>query len=413
MLYPRTLIQKIQPYLTTEDIIVLHGARQVGKTHILYYLKEQFDQAQKSTHYIDLEDSRYVHILNQGVEHFLEYLEEEGHAIDQLKKRHGTLTVFIDEIQYLDNPSPFLKLLADHHHYIKLIVSGSSSFHIKSKFSDSLVGRTVDFEVHPLSFEELLVFKNKKTDFSRVVTQKKQKELQALVREYVLYGGYPKVVLTKNREQKEKYIQQIIDTYVRKDIRDLGKIKNIDKFNRLLEVLAGQSGQLLNVAELASTIGMAKQSIEEYLFLLEETYIIALVRPWYKNIRSELFKRPKVFFYDTGLMQLLWLKTLQREVLGNVFETALFSELTKTVGRSNIYFWRTTDKKEVDFIIRRPMDTIIAIEAKMNFTKSAQRSLRYFAEHYHPKQVFSVGLLGQKKNPQSLFLWELQQRVMV
>lgn len=105
-------------------------------------------------------------------------------------------------------------------------------------------------------------------------------------------------------EMKEKYLQQIVDTYVKKDIRDLASIRDITKFNKLLRVLAGQSGQLLNITELANTAQLAKQTIEDYLFILENTYIINLLQTFSRNIRSELFKTPKLFFYDTGLQHI-------------------------------------------------------------------------------------------------------------
>jgi len=166
-------------------------------------------------------------------------------------------------------------------------------------------------------------------DSKRARTSLAEDELKSYFQEYVLYGGYPRIVLAADIGLKEKYLAQIIDTYVRKDVRDLAGIRNPEKFNRLLEVLASQSSQLLNITELADTVGLAKQTISEYLFLLEQTYIIRLLRPFSRNKRTELFKTPKVFFLDTGLMQLLWLKGLQKEVLGQVFETGIFAELAK------------------------------------------------------------------------------------
>ncbi|MHB8362745.1 MAG: AAA family ATPase, partial [Patescibacteria group bacterium] len=155
----RDIVDDIMRYINDSNIIVLHGARQVGKTHILYYIKDLLDQESKSTYYIDLEDSRFVDLLNQRVEDFILFLQNEGFEIEQIIGKNSKLYIFIDEIQYLDDPSKFLKLMVDHHKYIKLIVSGSSSFDIKSKFSDSLVGRTINFDIFNLSFNEFLRFK--------------------------------------------------------------------------------------------------------------------------------------------------------------------------------------------------------------------------------------------------------------
>ncbi len=408
MLYKREITSEISKYLNTDDIVVLHGARQVGKTHILYYFKEMLEREKKQVFYIDLEDSRYVAIIDSGVESFIDLLAEEG-LLNKAKKSatsNKKLYVFIDEIQYLQHPSSFLKLISDHHKNIKLVVSGSSSFEIKNKFSDSLVGRTVNFEIFSLSFTEFLLFKGYPFEKGKVFTQKKIDELKKLFKEYILFGGYPKIVLTREREKKEKYLQQIIDTYVRKDIRDLAEIKDIDKFNKLLEVLASQSGNLLNVTELSNTCKIAKPTVERYLFIMENTYIIKLVHPYSGNIRSELFKTPKILFYDTGLMQMLWLKNLQKEIIGNVFETGIFSELVKKYGKDNVLYWRTKDKKEIDFILRKN-NSFLPIEAKINFNKFNPSAVRYFQEKYNIKKYNLVSLEGDILNKEYLYPWSL------
>jgi predicted AAA+ superfamily ATPase len=384
---------------------VLHGARQVGKTSIMRYILDGQRSAGRSVHYIDLEDSRMLKLLNGGVEDFLRHLKEEGLIVDgQISDK---LFVFIDEIQYLENPSSFLKLMADHHPGIKLIVSGSSSFAIKTKFQDSLVGRTVDFEIFPLSFREFLLFKQVPFDRSNLpFTEKKSAELKTLFREYVLYGGYPQIVLTPDLARKEKYLQQIIDTYVRKDIRDLANVKDPEKFNKLLEALASQSGQVLNVTELANTTRLAKQTIEHYLFIMENTYIIRLVRPFSRNIRSELFKLPKLFFYDTGIMQMLWLKRLQQEIIGQVFETAIFGELSKEYPKDALFYWRNKDKKEIDFILNC-QNMPLPLEVKLNFGQFNPSAVNYFNSRYGQEDYRLVGLEGNKRDVHSVYPWEM------
>lgn len=374
-IFKRAVVDEIERYLHTDDVIVLHGARQVGKTSILMYLQDQLAAQGQRTVYLDLEDSRLVAVLDRGVEEFLRYLQEEGADLTAPQVSGGKLFVLIDEVQYLANPSSFMKLIADHHRYLKLIVSGSSSFEMKSKFRDSLVGRTVDFEIYPLSFREMLTFRGVAFMPSPIFTEKKTAELQALYVEYALYGGYPKIVLTPEADMKERYLQQIIDTYVRKDIRDLAEIRDVTKFNRLLEVLASQSGNLVNIAELSNTCALARPSVERYLFLLEQTYIIRLVRPFSRNLRAEITKMPKVYLCDTGLMQMLWLKRLQREVVGPVFETSIYVELLKRYGTSQVGYWRTADRREIDFIVRQP-DATLLIEAKLTFPPGMPAALR-------------------------------------
>jgi predicted AAA+ superfamily ATPase len=405
-IYKRKITDQIVKYLFTEDVVVLHGARQVGKTYILHWLKDYLQSQKKTVHYIDLEDSRLLAVLKSGVDNFLLYLEEEGFNLVDFQSTGDPLFVCIDEIQYLSDPSSFLKIVADHHKNIKLIVSGSSSFDIQAKFRDSLVGRTVDFEIYNLSFAEFLTFKEYKTDLSRIFTGKKKEELARLFQQFVLCGGYPKVVLTDDKEKKEKYIQQIINTYVRKDIRDLADVRDIDKFNKMLEVLAAQSGQILNVGELAGTCGMAKQTVERYLTILEKTYVIRRVRPYHKNIRSELFKSPKIFFYDSGLMQMLWLKTFSRTILGSIFETAVFAELVKLFGVESVLYWRTQKGHEIDFIVKQK-DQAVPYEAKINFNRFRATAMNYFCDHYAVDARFCVSLEGVGQDKISIYPWEI------
>lgn len=402
IVYKRTVVDEIYRYMQTGDIIVLHGARQVGKTSILYYLLNQLKDQGETAYYIDLEDSRFVKILDAGTGEFLRHLKEEGLLKETLKR----VFVFIDEIQYLATPSSFLKLIADHHKQIKLIVSGSSSFAIKNKFKDSLVGRTVNFEIFNLSFREFLLFKHCPFEEEKVYTEKKIHELRSLFTEYVLYGGYPKIVMTPEIVMKEKYLQQIADTYVKKDIRDLAKVKDIDKFNRLLETLASQSGSQLNIAELSNTARLSKQTIENYLFIMENTYIIKLVRPFSRNLRSELFKQPKLYFYDTGLMQILWLKGLQKELIGNVFETGIFAELVKKYYKDTLFYWRTKDKKEIDFILKL-RGLLLPVEVKLNFSWFNDSSIQYFMGHYGIDRYKVVGLNGKPENKYCVYPWDL------
>ncbi|HPT08284.1 MAG TPA: ATP-binding protein [bacterium] len=402
MIYKRKIIDEILTFINLEEIIVLHGARQVGKTHILLWLQNYLKDKKENTYFIDLEDSRFKKILDLGIDEFINHLKEEGFYPKDEKK----LYVFIDEIQYLENPSNFLKLIADHYKNIKLIISGSSSFEIKNKFKDSLVGRTINFEIFNLSFEEFLLFKGYNYNQKQVFTQKKNEELKMLYKEFVLFGAYPKIALIDEIKIKEKRLQQIIDTYIKKDIKELANIDNIEKFNKLIEILASQSGQIINVKELSDTCDLSVPTIEKYLFILEQTYIIKLVKPYNKNIRSELVKAPKVFFYDSGLMQMLIFKSLTKEIIGNVFETNIFSELIKKYKSSNIYYWRTKDKKEIDFIIK-DKNNIIPVEVKLNFARADYSTINYFLREYNLDKNFIIALDGNKDKKTCIYPWEI------
>ena len=385
-IYKRKILQDIEKYLNSKETIVVYGARQVGKTTLLKYLIENnLKEMKNNVFYFDLELMNLLELCNQGPEIVYRYLIEKG--ADEKKQ----IYLIIDEIQYLENPTNFIKIMQDHYQKIKLLVSGSSTFEIKKKFKDSLVGRIVCFEMHPLSFEEFLIFKNKNYNLTSNNSETINNELVFLAKEYMRYGGYPKIVLESSEEKKQTLLFQIINTYINKDIRDIGNIRNISGFNKLVQILASQSGQLLNVSELSNTLEMNRETIEEYLNLLENTFIIKRIKPFHKNLRSELSKNPKVFFLDTGMMHLLWLKEFPKIVLGNVFETFVFLELMKN--GEHINFWRTTNKQEIDFIVKNKI--LYAIEAKLNFQKADRKTFNYFTEQY-PNENIVVGLEGKK-----------------
>ena len=395
LLYERKIAKKILKYLNSREIVVIYGSRQVGKTSLLRYIMENY--LKKNTFYFDLELLNLLELCNQGAESVFQYLLQKG--ADEKQK----IFLIIDEIQYMDDPTKFLKIMHDHYPNIKPIVSGSSTFEIKKKFKESLVGRTINFELYPLSFEEYLIFKNKNYKLNKENTKTINDELVELAEDYIRFGGYPKIVLEPSEEKKHAYLGQIISTYVRKDIRDIGNIRNVSAFNKLLELLAAQSGNLLNVLEISNTLKINRETVLEYLILLENTFIIKLISPFYKNVRSEISKNPKIFFLDTGMMHLLWLKEFPKVILGNSFETFVFSELIKL--NKKINFWRTTNKQEIDFILKNK--EIYAIEVKYNFQNLDNRNLKFFSEKYKCKTV-TIGLKGEKKGK---YIWELIKEI--
>lgn len=399
--YKRKIFDRLVPYIGAETIIVLHGARQVGKSHILFYLRDYLILKRKKIFYYDLEYSDILEDFNKGVDVFLADLQGKGY------QQKEEVYVLIDEIQYLDNPSSFLKIIADHYKNIHLIVSGSSTFDIKSKFTDSLTGRTTPFEVFPLSFEEFILFKETGYILSRASSPSQIAHLKELYREFVVYGGYPKVVLEPDEEKKKSYLLQVIDTYIRKDVRDLAHVEDIRKFNNMLYVLASLSGQLLNMMSISRETNISFPTLQKYLTVLEETYVIKLVHPYSKSPSVEISKNPKVFFYDSGLQSLLWFKSFQHTLLGSIFETNIFSELVKKFDRHSIYFWRTKQHQEIDFIIETDKNTRIPIEVKTNFQRFQRGAIDSFRNKYHEKDWKVIALEGEKSIENFLFPWEL------
>src|SRR3989338_2855965 len=294
MLLKRDLQQKINRVVEREEFVIITGARQTGKTSLLMMLKENMDNQQKTTHYFNLENPEYLKLLNKHPYNIFELIPG----------RKGKQYIFIDEVQYLDNPSNFLKLLFDEkRHMLKIIASGSSAFYIDRKFKDSLAGRKFLFELFPLNFDEYLKFK----DQGELLERKNKKlsvyyknKLLSLWEEYLIYGGYPKVVLAGSQDIRKAILEEIGSSYIKKDASEAG-VKNTDKYFSMLKILAGQVGQLVNSQELSNTLNLAHKTVEEYLGVMKKSYQIALIKPFYKNLRKELTKMPKVFFYDFGL----------------------------------------------------------------------------------------------------------------
>jgi len=252
-----------------------------------------------------------------------------------------------------------------------------------------LAGRKKIFTLHTLSFCEFLRFKGEdvlaKQDFSKLALAEKEKILFHY-REYLIYGGYPKVVLAPLVE-KEEILKDLAYSYIKKDIFE-ANIKQEEVFFKLLKIIASQIGNLINATELASTLDVSRTAIDDYLFLMQKSFHIGLVKPFYKNLRKEITKMPKAYFLDLGLRNFL-LKDFkpfaERQDKGQVLENALYKELLKNNESEDIKFWRTTQKQEVDFVVMGKL----AFEAKANPKSLKISNYKTFRELY-PQIKFSV-----------------------
>ena len=353
MLYKRNIQEKINKWLLEEEIIVLNGPRQVGKTSLLKLLQNELMLQQireEQIFYLNLEKLEVLDDLNKSPENLLNYIKIKG------KKAYFLL----DEIQYLDNPSNFLKHIYDEYRdKVKLIVTGSSSLELKAKLQDSLVGRKISFMVSPLCFEEFLRFK--KSDVLEYyhkgdIPLEIKNRMKKLLDEYLLFGGMPKVALTNGEEEKKTLLKNYASDYINKDIRYIGKIDSLLKFNQLVKILANQIGDLLNMNELSNTLNIPRKEIEFYLDLLEHTFILDKITPYYRNIRSQITKMPKIYWSDLGIRnQLLnnFSELAGRSDNGKLFENFIYLELKNRVSKEKIYFYRTIHKAEIDFIFEK------------------------------------------------------------
>jgi len=296
--------------------------------------------------------------------------------------------VLIDEIQYLDNPSRFLKYLHDEYvEQIKLIVSGSSAFYIDKKFSDSLAGRKRIIELFPFSFPEFLTARseyalsNALNEYTAGNKMEKKHfsipesdQLHHYLNEYMTYGGYPGVVTEPDPEEKLFTLRDLHESFLKKDLQDAGVSEEF-KFYQLLKILAGSTGSLFNAAEAANTLSLSGDTVRSYLHILEKAFIITRVSPFHRNVRKELTKMPKIYFLDSGLRNTIlenFDPPAERFDKGELLENLVFTFL-RYPGKSRIHFWRTQDRNEVDFII----DSRLALEVK--WQKSAFNSKKYSA----------------------------------
>ena len=397
---PRKLQKKIRPWLDKPDVLVILGARQVGKTSLLTLLEGDLKELwgdSKNIQTFNLEDADHLEALNRDPKYFKEYLILSG---ANPKKES---VVMIDEIQYLNGPSHFLKYLKDLEPSVKLIVTGSTSIQIK-KFRDGLTGRKKSFHLFPLDFREFVLFKGaghlssvvEKFNFKGILSNTTEidpqrilpfkNDLGSLFEEYTLYGGYPKVVLAKSRDEKLLELQELFKTYELMDVNILFNVGNIQAFRNLFRLMASNIGNLLNVNEVAGTLSIGRDTVKRYLAILENSFILHALPPFHSNVRKELTKMPKLFFLDTGMRNFAvknFTELSFRPDRGNLFENAVFGELYKDLGViDQLFFWRTLSKNEVDFILTG--DQKVAIEAKLSSDNQLRQpaGLRAFGHTY-------------------------------
>lgn len=407
-------------------IIVLTGSRQTGKTSILYLLMDHLKNngvSEDYVRYFDLEDLSLLDIFNSGPKEFIAYLTANG--VNVSKKNF----IFVDEIQYVSNPANFLKIISDHYKNLKLIVTGSSTLEIRQKFKDSLAGRKIVFEIYPLDFYEFLIFKGESklkdvliksdirhADMSKGIGELPARfftgELQRLFGEYIVYGGYPMVAMESDYGKKAAFLMDIYNSYIKKDIKDLMRIDNITAFNNLIKLLALQAGSLVNLTELCSALKIARETLERYLFLLENTFVIRTVTPFSRNPRKEISKMAKIYFIDTGLRNIA-IKNLnpisERGDAGALVENGVFSNLLKNlVPLQEIHFWRTLSKNEIDFLLVNG-NVVRPVEVKFTSFKSPRipPGVKNFQKDYPSESgiVLTKDFYGEKDRTFFLPVW--------
>ncbi|OGH38689.1 MAG: hypothetical protein A2905_02325, partial [Candidatus Levybacteria bacterium RIFCSPLOWO2_01_FULL_36_10] len=362
------------------EVLVLLGARQVGKTTIL---KRIFP------------DAHYLVVDNEPIKNALERYDPI--AYKQLLNT-GSGIVVLDEIHRLSDPGRAAKIFFDQLPEYKLIVTGSSAFNIKNKASESLAGRKIDYHLYPLSLSEYLVqnglenslsfrpiealFKGEKTgEIFRPYDHK------AVFNNILIYGLYPAM---QSHPSDYVYLINLIDSVVFKDLVDLSLLENKSAALSLLKLLAYQVGSLVNYAELASKLSIGAKTVKRYIELFEQSFIIFTIKPYSSRKRDEIAKMPKVYFYDVGLRNALinnFESIENRGDAGQLFENFVISEFLKYNNYGNFgysfNYWRTKSGSEVDLVLSKSGYETIAVEVK----SKSQRINQAFISRYPESRI--------------------------
>jgi len=394
----RTILPAIEEHLSAPEMTIITGPRQVGKTYLMRVLESGLKEKGKKTLYLNLDFDEHFPLFSS-----------QRKLIDYIKLQKGEekAYIFIDEIQKKENAEIFLKGLYDMHLPYKFVLSGSGSLELKSKISESMAGRKRFFTVDPLSFQE---FVNAKTDYRYEDKLEdffviEQRQTQSLFEEYMMYGGYPRVVLAQTAQEKRAVIEDIYTSYIERDIQGFLDVAKPEAFTNLVKILASQIGSLVSTIELSSTIGIAGKTVQHYLWYLEKTFIVKKVTPFYRNVRSEIIKSPIYYFVDSGLrnylLGLFGLPSIPNSLGGHLFENIIFNMLREGVGNlpTEIHFWRTKDQAEVDFIVQTGLE-VIPVEVKYLSLKTpdTSKSFKSFLTKYTPKKAYIIHLGDHMEN---------------
>ncbi|MDO8512265.1 MAG: ATP-binding protein [bacterium] len=328
MNYIRTIGKKLIENLGKKPIIVLYGARQVGKTTLAKSIMGEF----KSPLYLQGDDPKDA----QNIE------GRSGKELSSIISGHDI--VVIDEAQRIKDIGSVLKLIADNNPKVKLIATGSSSFELVNKLSEPLTGRNRKFFLYPLSVKEVV---------SATSVLEVKKELES----YLIFGMYPQVVSAKSRAEKALLVKELISDYLYKDLFIFGGIRNSFAFEKLVKLLALRVGSEISYPELAKEVGISKSTVLSYINLLEQSFIVFRLNPLYGNKTKEINKRHKIYFYDTGVRNAVLgatdpveLRTDKGALLENFFISEKIKSRVYENHESQINFWRNRQSGEVDFV---------------------------------------------------------------
>lgn len=338
----RTLQAKIEERLAPGKAVLIYGARRVGKTILL---KEIFNKIEGKKILLIGEDMDVQNMLqNRSVHHYRQLFE-------------GMNLLAIDEAQSIPEIGSVIKLIIDEIPHIQVIATGSSSFDLLNKIGEPLVGRASQFLLTPFSIREIAQKQN-------------GMELRQNLENRIVYGSYPEVVGMTSNTMKEEYLRDIVNAYLLKDILAIDGLRNTAKMNRLLQLVAFQIGSEVSYEELGKQLGMHRETVEKYLDLLSKVFVVYKLGAFSRNMRKEVSKAGKWYFYDNGIRNAIigdFKDANSRMDMGKLWENFFITEKLKDnqnhLLHCQFHFWRTYDQQEID-LIEEKNEVINAYEMK-------------------------------------------------
>lgn len=362
MIIQRSIQSSLNRWLFRGKVIIIYGARQVGKTTLVKNLLATYG-----------DEGAYYNCEVQSIRQALSVEEPI-----RLKKYVGEKKIIVfDEAQYIQNIGRVLKLLNDHYPDIQIIATGSSSFELANQTNEPLTGRAIQFTLYPLSYAEL----------NQLYTPwERRGQLENLL----IYGMYPEIVQSSERDA-QILLDELSNRYLYKDVLEFENLKRADIIHRLLQLLALQIGNEVKLNELANTLQTNRRTIERYIDLLEKAFVIFRLRSFSRNLRKEISKSYKIYFYDTGIRNSIVQQYQGLELRsdkGRLWENFLLSERLKNLQSQEInpnrYFWRTHDQQEIDYL-EEYGGQLIGFEIK--WKRSRNKVPRIFLDTYSNSSV--------------------------
>ncbi|MBW2339674.1 MAG: ATP-binding protein [Deltaproteobacteria bacterium] len=326
---PQKHLENLQQLVTPGKVVVIYGARRVGKTTLV---KKYLEGTGAKVLFVDGDD-----VVVR------EYLQSQ--SINKLRDFVGDHSLLVvDEAQHIEKIGLNLKIIVDHIPTVQVIATGSSSFDLAKDVGEPLTGRRFVLTLFPLAQMEISNIES-------------PHEIKANLESRLIYGSYPEIVTMRSNAGREEYLREIISSYLFKDILALEGVRHANKLIKLLQLLAFQIGKQVSLTEVGTQLGMSKNTVERYLDLLEKVFVIYRLRGFSRNLRKEITKNQRCYFLDTGIRNALiqnFNPLAIRNDLGELWENYIITERLKKREylrqTANPYFWRTYDKKEVDLV---------------------------------------------------------------